>query len=232
MKFFFITTILIITLKSFSFNDTIVKFSTVMERNFSEYVAKSNIAYLNKDYTGAEALFQTMVNEKLIGSKFDDFSFKRIKKNRIYLNESIKTPTIILTYASWCLIDKGEIPAINKLANEYKGKIKIIVVFWNTKEKVKKIAKNFNSQIEVCYASEKSNKDLRTVYLLRNTLGFPTSYYLDANKNIISIQKRSKNPIYKINYATSFKNNYESFNSEILKIILPITNQRNVLAKI
>lgn len=232
MKKFYIIISILITLKSFSFNDTIINFSSAINKNFVEYIEKSNKAYLDKNYIEAEELFQTMVQEKLIGTKFDNFSFNRIGKDRIELDENIKTPTLILTYSSWCLIDKGEIPALNKLANDYKGKVKIIVVFWDTKNKVKKIAKKFNSQIDVCYATERSKKDLRTLKLLKNTLGFPTSFYLDADKNIVSIQKRSKSPIYKISYANSFKNNYEKLNSEISNLTNPIIHSNHDLVKL
>lgn len=207
-------------MQCFSFNDSIVKFSNAINKNINEYISKSNLAYSNKEFKEAELLLDSLVYKYLIGTQFDGFSFKRIGKKRIKIDESIAIPTMIFTYASWCLIEKGEIPALNKLANEYKGKIKIIVVFWDTKNKVKKAAKKFNSQIEVCYANEKNNKDLRAIKLLKNTLGFPTSYFLDSNKTIVSIKKRSTKPTYKIDFSTSLKNNYAYFKNEISELII------------
>lgn len=229
-KLYFILSILF-SLQSFSFNDSIVRFSSAINKNITEYISKSNQAYLKKDYREAESLLDSLIYKNLIGTQFDGFSFKRIGKKRIQIDESISTPVMIFTYASWCLIEKGEIPALNKLANEFKGKIKIIVVFWDTKNRVKKIAKKFNSHIEVCYANEKSNKDLRAIKLLKNTLGFPTSYFLDSNKNIVSIKKRSSKPTYKIDFATSLKNNYNSFKTEVSQLIIRDTFQDYRIAK-
>lgn len=229
-KLYFILSILL-SLQSFSFNDSIVKFSNAINKNISEYISKSNKAYLDKDYDKAELLLDSLIYKNLIGTRFDDFSFKRFGKKRIQLNESITTPVMIFTYASWCLIEKGEIAALNKLANEYKGKLKIIVVFWDTKNSMRKIAKKFNSRIEVCYANEKNNKDLRAVQLLKNTLGFPTSYFLDSNKNVVSIKKRSLKATYKIDFATSLKNNYNSYKNEITQLIITNSSPNYRLAK-
>ena len=229
-KLYFIL-LLLLSLQSYSYNDSIVKFSNAINENITEYISKSNLAYLEKDYAKAELLLDSLIYKSLIGTQFDDFSFKRIGKKRIQLNESITTPIIIFTYASWCLIEKGEIPALNKLANEYKGKLKIIVVFWGTHNNVKKIAKKFNSQIEVCYANERNSKDLRAVKLLKNTLGFPTSYFLDSNKNIVSIKKRSSKPTYKTDLTTSLKNNYNSFKHDVTQLIITNNSQNYRLAK-
>lgn len=229
-KLYFILSLLI-TLQSFSFNDSIVRFSSAINKNISEYISLSNQAYLEKNYEKAESLLDSLIYKNLIGTQFDGFSFKKINNKRISLDESITTPVMIFTYASWCLIEKGEIPALNKLANEYKDKMKIIVVFWDTKNNAKKIAKKFNSQIEVCYANERNSKDLRAIKLLKNTLGFPTSYFLDSNKNIVSIKKRSSKPTYKIDLATSFESNYNSFKSEVSQLIITNTFQNYQLAK-
>ena len=229
-KLYFILSLLL-SLQSFSFNDSIVKFSNAINKNISEYISKSNLAYLEKDYKKAELLLDSLIYKNLIGTHFDDFSFKRIGKKRIQINESITTPVMIFTYASWCLIEKGEIVALNKLANEYKGKIKIIVVFWDTKNSVRKVSKKFNSQIEICYANERNNKDLRAIKLLKNTLGFPTSYFLDSNKNIVSIKKRSLKATYKIDFKTSLKNNYNSYKNEITQLIISNSSPNYQLAK-
>ncbi len=229
-KLYFIVSIFL-SLQSYSYNDSIVKFSNAINKNITEYISKSNKAYLEKDYEKAELLLDSLIYKNLIGTRFDGFSFKRFGKKRIQLNESITTPVMIFTYASWCLIEKGEIAALNKLANEYKNKLKIIVVFWDTKNSVRKIAKKFNSRIDVCYANERNNKDLRAIQLLKNTLGFPTSYFLDSNKNIVSIKKRSSKPTYKIDFPTSLKNNYASFKADVSQLIISNMSQKYRVAK-
>lgn len=197
-----------------------MRFSDAINKNISTYISESNKAYLKKDYKTAEMLFDSLVHTKLLGTQFDGFSFKRIGKKRFSIDNTISTPIMLFTYASWNLIEKGEISALKKLASQYKGKIKIIVLFWGTKNEVKKIAKKFNNHIDVCYANERSTKDLKAIALLKNSLGFPTSYYLDANKNILSIKKRSLKPTYKIDFTTSFKNNYAQLNTDVSSLLI------------
>lgn len=199
--------------------DSIVDFSSAIKKNFREYVSKSNKAYNDKNYTEAESLFNDLVTQKLLGTKFDNFTFKRVGKKDLKIND-IELPTIIYTYASWCLIEKGEFPAINKLAAEYKGKVKIVVVFWDTKENMKKLSKGLSSDIEVCYAHETYPEDVKVVNLLKNTLGFPTTYFLSANQNILAIKKNVMKADYNVDFNESLANNMNEINDQITEVLI------------
>lgn len=199
--------------------DTLVTFSDAIRMNVKEYVSKSNTAYNEKDYAAGEHLFSEFVHNSLVGTQFDDFSFKKVVKGKLALSE-IEVPVIIFTYATWCIIEKGEIPAINKLAAEYKGKVKIVVVFWDTKENMKKMKGSFNSNIELCYAHESYSDDTKVLNLLKKTLGFPTTYYIDANKRVVDIRKHKANPDYKIELEESFATNYSKINDGIEELLV------------
>ncbi|MCU4188582.1 redoxin domain-containing protein [Flavobacterium sp. HXWNR29] len=221
--------ILFYSFSSFANKDSIVSFSTAVKKNIKQYISYSNKAYSKKDYIKATYLYDSLVSNTLIGTQFDDFSFKRIGKKKLHLS-SIKIPTLIFTYASWCVIEKGEIPALNKMAQDYKGKIKIVVIFWDKKQNMKKIARKFNSQIEVCYAHESYSKDQATIKLLKKTLGFPTSYYLDASRTVVSIKKRSSKPLYKIDFKTSFDNSITALNTDINSLLIANSLNKTRLA--
>ncbi len=231
MKKIYFTLILVLsTTTTFATKDSLTLFSIAIQKNIKTYINYSNKYYNKREYQKATFLFDSLVNKTLIGTKFDDFSFSRINKKRIQLS-TIQLPTIIFTYSSWCIIEKGEIPALNKLAIENKDKIKIIVVFWDEKKNMKKIGNQFNSEIEVCYAHQNNNEDLKAIELLKNTLGFPTTYFLDSNRNLISLKKRSLKPIYKIDLQTSTESCFASYNQEINSLLITKENIDIHLAK-
>ncbi|MQP24045.1 redoxin domain-containing protein [Flavobacterium sp. LMO8] len=218
-KLYLLPLLIFYSLSCFATKDSIVTFSTAIKKNIKQYISYSNKAYSKKEYSKATFLYDSLVSNTLIGTKFDDFSFKRIGKKRLQLS-SIKIPSLIFTYASWCVIEKGEISALNKMAQDYKGKIKIVVIFWDKKQNMKKIAQKFNNQIEVCYAHECYTKDQLAIKLLKKTLGFPTSYYLDATKTVVSIKKRSSKPLYKIDFKSSFDNCLTALNTDINSLLV------------
>lgn len=230
MKYFYLYFFLFIySLSAFANKDSVVSFSTAIKKNIKQYISYSNKAYSKKDHIKATYLYDSLVSNTLVGTKFDDFSFKRIGKKKLQLS-TIKIPTLLFTYASWCIIEKGEIVALNKMAQDYKGKIKIVVIFWDKKQNMKKIAREFNAQIEVCYAHESYNKDQLSIKLLKKTLGFPTSYYLDASRTVISIKKRSSKPLYKIDFKTSLENCITALNTDINSLLVASSLNQTKLA--
>ena len=132
MKKFYILFLILSVTANASSTDTIAVFSESVKANFNKYVSLSNKAYNKKNYEKAESLFDSLVQNSLAGTHFDDFSFKRLGKSRIQLS-TIDKPILLITYSSWCIMGKGEIPALNNLAKDYKDKMQIVVVFWNLK---------------------------------------------------------------------------------------------------
>ncbi|WP_288984861.1 redoxin domain-containing protein [uncultured Flavobacterium sp.] len=218
-KLYLLPPFIFYSLTSFATKDTIVPFSSAVKKNIKNFISYSNKAYNKKDYEKATYLYDSLVNHTLIGTQFDDFTFKRIGKKKLQLS-TIKIPTLIFTYASWCVMEKGEIPALNKMALDYKGKIKIIVLFWNKKKDMKKIARKFNSQIDVCYAHESYTNDCTTIKLLKKTFGFPTSYYIDANRTVVDIKKRIVKPDYKTTFNVSYENCLTVLNKDINTLLV------------
>jgi thiol-disulfide isomerase/thioredoxin len=180
--------------------DTIVYFSDALKQNNKLYRKASNNAYESNDIKEGKRLFDSLVKTKLVGTKFDDFTLKVYKEKNVKINRITK-PIFIITYASWCVIPKGEIPALNILAKEHRNDMELIVVFWDKKSDLKNIAKKFSANIKVCYANEYYNKDSHIVSTIKHTLGFPTSIFIDENKNVLNI-KHFEN---KINLKTPIK---------------------------
>jgi thiol-disulfide isomerase/thioredoxin len=184
----FLLTMLFTLSISFSYSqDTINYFSDAIRKNTKSYTKASNKAYERNNIKEGKDLFDSLVKNKLVGTKFDDFNLKVYKEKNVKINR-INKPIFIITYASWCVITKGEIPALNILAKEHRDDMQIIVIFWDKKSDIKNIAYKFSDDIKVCYANENYAKDAHVVATIKHTLGFPTSIFIDENKNVVNIK--------------------------------------------
>ncbi len=163
-------------------------FSNAIKINFAHYKKESTLAFVTGNMERGQFLFDSLVQHRLIGTTFDNLTLKKSSGARLKLS-TIKEPMFLLTYASWCVPNQGEIPALNKLARKYGKDVKIVVLFWDRKDKMKKLARKFSRRITVCYAHEYYKADTRTVAALKHTLGFPTSYFLDVNRKIVDIRR-------------------------------------------
>lgn len=195
--------------------DSIVYFSDAIKSNIRKYNLQSDREFEKGNIAEGRALFDSLVQNILVGSKFDDYSFKSVNSRKVKLSQ-LKKPVFIITYASWCVINKGEIPALNKIAKEYSKDVQVIVVFWDTKNNMKKIARQFNNNIKVCYANESYRNDAKVVSTLKHTLGFPTSYFLNSELDVIDI-KRGGVPIpRKTAFKKAIEINYNIFNDRVI----------------
>ncbi|MET0759149.1 MAG: redoxin domain-containing protein [Flavobacterium sp.] len=199
--------------------DSAVYFSDAIKANINTYNKASNRAFDKKDFIEGQRLFDSLVQYKLLGTQFDDFTIKSYNSKSVKLNK-INKPVFIITYASWCVLSKGEIPALNKLAKEHRDDIQFIVLFWDKKSNIKKIAHQFSNNIKICYADEGYDNDYRIVSTIKHTLGFPTSFFLDENKKVISIKRISNQLKPRTSFATALSLSYDNFSKNINESIL------------
>lgn len=216
MKNILLTLVFIFTLSVSYSQEAVNYFSDAIRANISNYKIASNKAYEEKDFTEGQRLFDSLVNYKLVGTQFDDFTIKGYNTKDITLSK-IEKPVLMVTYASWCLINDGEIPALNKLAKDYRDEIQLVVLFWDEKSNIKKIAGKFSGDIKVCYANENYSNDARIVATLKHTLGLPTTFLMDENKKVLSINRITSqyNPNESLKNALS--SSYAYFRNDINK---------------
>lgn len=194
--------------------DTIVYFSDAIKENIVPYKRASNKAYESNNIKEGKNLFDSLVKTKLIGTKFNDFNLKVYKEKNVKINR-IDKPIFIITYSSWCVIPKGEIPALNILAKEHRDDIQFIVVFWDKKNDIKNIANKFNDHIKVCYANEYYARDSHIIATIKHTLGFPTSIFIDENKYVINIKHFDNTIKLKTPIKEAIINSYNYFSKDI-----------------
>jgi thiol-disulfide isomerase/thioredoxin len=196
-----------------------VTFSDAIKTHIRKYNIQSDIAYENSDIAKGQALFDSLVQNYLVGSRFNDFQLKSLDRRKIKLSK-INKPVFMITYASWCVMNKGEIAALNKLSRKYDKDIHFIVLFWDKKSEAKKIGRKFNSNIDVCYANESYRNDAKVVATLKHTLGFPTSYFLNGNLEVVDIKRGGVQTEPRTPFRQAMALNYDLFNSRLSEFLL------------
>lgn len=192
-----------------------VYFSDAIKPHLQKYNLQCDLEYERGDYAKGQMLFDSLVQNYLIGSRFNDYSLKNVTGGKVRL-ATIRKPVFIITYASWCLINKGEIPALNKLSKKYSKDVKFIVLFWDKKNNVTSIARKFSSNITVCYANESYRNDSRIVSTLKHTLGFPTMYFLNSNLDVVDIKRGGIQTPPRTPYREALNLNYNLFNERLI----------------
>ncbi len=185
-----LTFLLIFTVQfTFSQEEEKMLFSEALAMHLPKYETKAKAAYMYRDFEKATQLFDSLVKNHLNGSTMDNFKFNRLKKSSSVSLYDFKKPVYLITYASWCVTTKGEIPALNELAEKYNGKIDFVVLFWDTPKATKRAAKDYNKYINILYVDEMENKDAFVVSQLKHSLGLPTVFLLNEKKEIQDIRR-------------------------------------------
>jgi len=187
----FYSLVFIFAFVSFGFcqdNDTIVNFTSAIRVNLSKFKNYQQIALNQKDTERAGILFDSLVQHQVKGSYFDFLSVRKVHGGRLRFKK-IKKPIVILTHTDWLVKNKGELQALNKLAREYKKSVTFVFIYWNNKEGAKKASKKLNSNIISCFADEDYKYDFRIVKMMRNTLGFPTTYQMTEHRIITNVER-------------------------------------------
>ena len=119
------------------------------------------------------------------GLSLEQLQFESVKAEHISLKE-INTPVLLIISASWCESCMFEIPAINKIAEEYDEKIKVLVLFWDDKKFVEKMLDKFSPKVALIPSPNRSRKDNRKGEIagFKHYLTYPTIYFLNQSKEI------------------------------------------------
>jgi len=184
-------------------------FSKVIGENIKSFRQKSQNAYLDNDIERAEFLFDSLINQVVNGSYLDNFKFRKLSGRKIEINDFEK-PIFLMTYASWCIPGSGEIPALNIIAEEYHKEIDFVILYWDSKKRVKKATKEYSNKLTIVYVDEKENKHDHILETLKHSLGFPTSFFINEDKMIVDVRRGVLLP-YNEEYSISFELNYRSF---------------------
>ncbi|MGB7843590.1 MAG: TlpA disulfide reductase family protein [Salinimicrobium sp.] len=200
-----------------------LSFSQAISNYLPKYKEKADKAYRLQNIERAEFLFDSLVNNCLKGSRLDNFKVKAVEGGLVSLDE-FKKPVYLITNASWVVSTEGEIPALNKLAKKYHEQVDFMVLFWDTRETVKQLAKKYDPNIKIFYVDELKNNSSYVVRMMKHSLGLPTTFLMDKDKNIIDIRRKISHP-YGIEFEKSFNLNYDSFSQAISLLLIDDSRQ-------
>lgn len=217
---FFLTQIIVVS--AFAQQEPI-SFSQALTNHLPKYKLKADKAYRTQNIERADFLFDSLVKYGLKGSKMDNFKVKNLKKKEVSLEEFSK-PVYLTTYASWIVPTEGEIPALNKLAEKYGDQVDFVMLFWDNYAITKDLAKKYHKNIKVLYVDERKNNSPYVIKMMKHSLGFPTSFLLNKEKNIIDIRRKISHP-FGIEFERSYDLNYDSFTSAISLLLINDSSQ-------
>ncbi|WP_424494206.1 TlpA family protein disulfide reductase [Salinimicrobium sp. GXAS 041] len=209
--------IVILTLPGEAQDDDLY-FSEALSMYLPKYVSKAQEAYLDDNVQRANFLFDSLVNNCLKGSYLDNFKVKNLK-NKVIPLEKLDKPTYLITNASWIVPTKGEIPALNALAEKYQDKIDFVVIFWDKRKTARDLAKQYHKSVKVYFVDELSNESNYVIRNLKHSLGVPTSFLLTEEKKIVDIKRSITHP-YAVAKNESFELNHKAFSEGISQLLL------------
>ena len=179
----------------------------------NNYIKKAKRAMWKGHDDLAKKLYKKMISEELIGTYMDNFNVSCLNTNNCCINDYHK-PMILITYASWCVPGKGEIPALNELAENHKESIDFIVLFWDDKKSARKAAKDLSNDVHTVYVDELQNRYAYTITMLKHSIGFPKVFSIASDKKILQIKNTKGLPFYK-NLKEAIKTNNSFFKTLI-----------------
>lgn len=200
-----------------------VSFSEVISNNLIKYKEKADKAYRQDNIVRAEFLFDSLVNNCLKGARLDNFKVKDLKNHEVDLNDFQK-PVYLLTSSSWVVPSEGEIPALNKLADQYHNQVDFVVLFWDNQKTVKGLSQQYSKNIKILYVDEIKNNSSYVVKNLKHSLGFPTSFLLNKEKLIVDIRRKISHP-YGLAFEKSLELNTTSFTQAVSLLLINDSSQ-------
>lgn len=194
-------------------------FSDAVSLHLKKYIQNCENAILDQNYQRVQDLFDSLVRNHLKGTFIEELSMKKLSGGMLKTKD-IKKPFILTTTASWFIKNDEEIEAINQLASEFKGKIDIIVLFWDAKANIKKVAKKYNKDVIITFVDENSNQENDIINTYKHALGFPTAFYITSEKKIARIDRGG---IVKFEYKGEqnlYASNYKIYYNNMLNLLI------------
>jgi len=177
----------------------------------------------NKEFGKANQIRFDSMENCVKGLKLKDYTFESIQNEKIEIKE-IEKPILIKVTASWCKPCIAEIPAVNKIAEEYKDKVQILVLYWDEKEKVEKLIHKYSSYIKLIPSTKISEvRGQLEIAGFNHYLGFPASYFINFSKEITALTRGAATarnlPGKEVTEEEANQKNYERIKSKIEEIL-------------
>lgn len=203
-------------------------FSDAVSLHLKKYNQNCKEAVYNNDYERVQFLFDSLVKNHLKGTYIEDLKVKKLSGGT-FKTEDMEKPFILTTTSSWFIKNDEEIEAINKLALEFNDKVDIVVLFWDAKADIKKIAKKYSKNVIITYVDEKSNQESDIISTYKHALGFPTAFYITTDKKISNIDRGGLVKFKPEQSPALYASNYKFYHNKLLQLILSDNLTKNTI---
>lgn len=206
------------TIQFYAQSDGKTYYKDVVEDCIEELNEQIQLAWANKENEKAKKLFQQVIDDCVKGKYLSNYNFKTIER-KIIKTDEIDKPILLMTSATWCPPCWGEIPTLNKLAVKYEKDLQIIVLFWNKRKDLKKMAANYDKRIHLI-PSEEEPIDDSTIMIsgFIHKLDYPAAYLIGKNKSILDLTRGAAFPSDKMTWEEA--NNINE--TKLTKFLSPI----------
>lgn len=175
-------------------NHNFTFFSDAIEENIQLYKINSQVANEKQDIERSNFLYDSLVNNCLKGTHFDNFLVTKANGNLTYF-DNFEKPIYLKTISTWCEPNDSEAAAFNDVADEFNDLIDFVVLYWDPKYKIDQVSDKYNKNVTVIYVDETDNYSSGIVTSLKHSLGLPTILLMDQERTVIDI-KRGATPVY------------------------------------
>lgn len=163
-------------------------FSDAIDENVHLYRTNSQIANEKQDIERVNFLYDSLVNNCLKGTHFDNFLVTKANGNLTYF-DNFEKPIYLKTISTWCEPNDSEAAAFNDVADEFNDLIDFVVLYWDPKFKMSEVSQKYNKNVTVIYVDETDNYSSNIVTSLKHSLGLPTILLMDQERTILDIQR-------------------------------------------
>lgn len=190
-----------------------------------ELIAKANKEFkLNKGSELGYSYWYDSIPNQLINTYVENLIFKKNDGSSFDFSK-IKKPIFLQFTSAWSYPNKTEIPALNKIVEEYTDQIEFVLILNEDLEHLQGKEKNYNKNInliphEKWPDSDKIVFDEINISGFRHNLGFPFNYLISSDNQIVhaelgDVDTRNKN------YTSKqiFDKNYQKMNTQVEKLL-------------
>ena len=166
-----------------------VYFDDALALQLRTFNNKSDLAIRNKMPNEVDTIFNLLLNNHLKNTYVTDLKLQKIYGGHLQ-TDKIDKPFLLITKNSAIIQTKEEIETINAIANDYKGIVEIIVIYWDKQNIAKKKTRDYNKNVTVVYADERYNTSNRALSVYKHSFGVPTCFYINKDKQIFDIDRK------------------------------------------
>ena len=199
-----------------------IYYKDVADGCVKDYYYSFHEAVQDGDKESTQDRYHKMINNCIKGKYLSNHSFKTLDKEQLE-TDSISKPLVITIAAPWCPPCWPEIDGLNALVDKYNDQVHFVVLFWDTKGNLKKMAPKYDNRIQLVAAKKTyAQSEQGPVYgnAFKHNLGLPSTYVIDKDKKIVNFAMGG--------YGTSKESSKEEANKKIIAhlecVIQPILN--------